>query len=222
MEIIRDIPVELGEAALSSRLKAVPGRGRPEPWRPLVSRARRLVKPRALLASATPSVKGNGQVELDGVVLSSPLLSRSLAGIGLAFPYVLTIGAELENAASSVGDLLDQYYLEEIGNLALESAMDWLRNHLGAAFRLDHVAELSPGSLPDWPLSQQAKLFLIFRGRERAIGVRLTESSLMIPRKSISGILFPSADRFVACQLCHRENCQGRKAPLIIPDPEVK
>jgi hypothetical protein len=44
--------------------------------------------------------------------------------------------------------------------------------------------------------------------------VRLTESMLMIPRKSVSGIFFPSEEGFVACQLCERENCPSRKAPF--------
>jgi hypothetical protein len=42
----------------------------------------------------------------------------------------------------------------------------------------------------------------------------LTDSLLMVPRKSISGILFPSEEGFVACQLCERERCPGRKAPF--------
>jgi hypothetical protein len=35
---------------------------------------------------------------------------------------------------------------------------------------------------------------------------------LMLPRKSISGILFPTEVTFFSCQLCPRERCEARKA----------
>ena len=49
-------------------------------------------------------------------------------------------------------------------------------------------------------------------------GVELTESFLMRPRKSISGIRFVSNEEFVNCKLCNRENCQGRRADF---DPHL-
>jgi len=42
--------------------------------------------------------------------------------------------------------------------------------------------------------------------------VILTESFLMMPRKSSSGIFFPTETPFFACQLCPREGCPARKA----------
>jgi hypothetical protein len=35
---------------------------------------------------------------------------------------------------------------------------------------------------------------------------------LMIPRKSISGICFPTEVTFLSCQLCPRKRCPSRKA----------
>ncbi len=115
-------------------------------------------------------------------------------------------------ATVAQGDLLKQYYLEEIANIALEQAADWLAAHLETRYGLGPLSNMSPGSLEDWPITEQAKLFSIFGDTEKLIGVRLTDSMLMVPRKSISGILFPSEEGFVACQLCERENCPGRKA----------
>jgi hypothetical protein len=71
---------------------------------------------------------------------------------------------------------------------------------------------MSPCSLEDWPITEQAKLFSLFGDTEKAIGVRLTERMLMLPRKSISGILFPSEEEFKACRLCPREKCPSRRA----------
>ena len=53
---------------------------------------------------------------------------------------------------------------------------------------------------------------------EALIGVRLTESCLMIPNKSLSGLLFPSEFGYENCAVCPREGCRGRRAPY---DPDV-
>jgi hypothetical protein len=92
-------------------------------------------------------------------------------------------------------------------------AAAWLAAQLEEQYGLGPLSSMSPGSLEDWPITEQTKLFSIFGDTERLIGVRLTDSMLMVPRKSISGILFPSEEGFVACQLCGRQRCPGRKAP---------
>jgi hypothetical protein len=45
-----------------------------------------------------------------------------------------------------------------------------------------------------------------------AIGVWLSDSLLMVPAKSVSGVRFPTEESFESCQLCSRENCPGRRA----------
>jgi hypothetical protein len=45
------------------------------------------------------------------------------------------------------------------------------------------------------------------------VGVRLTDSCLMMPTKSVSGIRFPTETSFESCQLCPRDDCPGRRAP---------
>jgi hypothetical protein len=64
----------------------------------------------------------------------------------------------------------------------------------------------------DWPIQQQRELFSFFQDVQATIGVRLTESLMMIPRKSVSGIIFPKEVTFTACQLCPREKCSSREA----------
>lgn len=71
---------------------------------------------------------------------------------------------------------------------------------------------MSPGSLADWPIEEERPLFSILKGVEVSIGVKLTENLLMIPRKSVSGIYFPTEVTFYSCQLCPRQPCEGRKA----------
>ena len=68
------------------------------------------------------------------------------------------------------------------------------------------------GAADIWPLTQQKELFSIFGNAEELIGVRLTSKYLMIPLKSVSGIIFQTETTFETCQLCPREDCIGRRA----------
>jgi len=151
-------------------------------------------------------------VIIDGIRFSSRILRRNLEKVGRVFPYVITIGAGLEQKADASKDLLEKYYLDQIGNIALSKARKHLEDCLRSKFALDGLSYMSPGSLADWPIQEQHPLFSILKGAEVSIGVRLTESLLMIPRKSVSGIYFPSEVTFYSCQLCPRQHCEGRKA----------
>ena len=77
---------------------------------------------------------------------------------------------------------------------------------------------MNPGSLEDWPIQQQTQVFELLGDPLRDVGVRLTDSFLMVPIKSVSGIRYPTETSFESCQLCPREKCTGRRAPY---DPEL-
>jgi hypothetical protein len=150
-------------------------------------------------------------VIIDGIRLKSLILRKNLEKVGRVFPYVITIGTRLEQKADASTDLLEKYYLDKIGNIALSEVRNHLEEHLRSRFALGGLSYMSPGSLEDWPIEEQRPLFSILKGAEVSIGVRLTESLLMIPRKSVSGIYFPTDVTFHSCQLCPRQNCEGRK-----------
>ncbi len=137
----------------------------------------------------------------------------------MVFPFLITIGDELEKAASAQSDLLRQYYLETIADLALSAAAEHLDGHIRRIFGLKMLGSMSPGSLEDWPLEEQKPLFALLGETEHRLGVRLTDSLLMLPRKSISGIFFPVEESFTTCRLCPRPQCQGRRAPF---EPELR
>jgi len=212
MEIIDKIPVILDPGEIAARLRFDSVRAGFESLDELIALAQSLIHPRAVYEVAYTGTKGEGTVEVAGVTFQSAILLKNLEPANKVFPYIITVGPELERAASAQGDLLKQYYLEEMANMALESAAGWLGSQLEARYGVTGLANMSPGSLEDWPITEQMKLFSIFGDTERSIGVRLADSMLMLPRKSISGILFPSEEGFVACQLCERERCPGRKA----------
>ena len=75
------------------------------------------------------------------------------------------------------------------------------------------TATMAPGSLSNWPLPQQRPLFDVLGDVQGIIGVELSDSFLMTPNKSVSGVRFPTEEGFASCQLCPREGCPNRRAP---------
>lgn len=208
METFGPIPVRLSADFVQKKLRA-PSRDAIET---LLAKALSLAEARAAFAVAYIEEKGADEVVIDGRRFKSRVLRKNLDAVGRVFPAVVTIGNRLEQAADQSTDLLEKYYLDAIGNLILAEARSRLIQHLCRRFALETLSWMSPGSLEDWPLEEQQPLFALLDGVQAAVGVQLTESLLMLPRKSVSGIFFPSETTFFSCRLCPRDRCEGRKA----------
>ena len=212
MEIIDRIPVKLEAGDIARRLHIRPDRAGSSHLEELIELARSLVGLRAVYDISYVGIKDTQSVEVSGVVFRSRVLRHNLDRAQKVFPFIMTIGPALEQTAASLGDLLKQYYLEEIANIVLEQGAAWLTDKLQGRWGFPRLSNLSPGSLEDWPITEQRQLFSLFGDAEKVIGVRLTDHFLMLPRKSISGILFPSEEGFTACLLCPRDDCPSRRA----------
>lgn len=207
MEILGPILVELDVDQVQKKIHA-PKRTDIED---MVALALSLAEPRAAFAAAYVDAKGADEVVIAGNRFRSRVLRKNLDDVGRVFPVVLTVGPRLEATADSA-DMLARYYLDMIANLILAEARHHLIRHLCKRFGVEKLSWMSPGSLQEWPLEQQRPLFALLPGVEDRLGVRLTDSCLMLPRKSVSGIYFPSESSFFSCRLCPRERCESRKA----------
>ena len=212
MEIIDHIPVKFEAGDIARRLRIRPDRAGSANLEEIIELAGSLVSLRAVYDISYVGAKDAGSVEVAGVVFRSRVLRHNLDGAQKVFPYIMTIGPALEKTAASLNDLLKQYYLEEMANIVLEQGAAWLTDKLQGRWGFPLLSNMSPGSLEDWPITEQRQLFSLFGDTEKVIGVRLTGHFLMLPRKSISGILFPSEEGFTACQLCPRDICPSRRA----------
>lgn len=211
MEILDAIPLDLDAESMGERLH-VKRTGSWGTFRAALEIAIASVNAKAGFAIAYVDERIDHQIVIGGVSFESRVLSKNLEHVGRVFPYVVTIGPALEERSDTAKDLLTKYYLDAIGNMALLQARKYLENQLRSKYALDRLSFMSPGSLEDWPIEQQESLFALLNGVERSVGVKLTGHFLMIPRKSVSGVFFPTESRFYSCQLCPRERCVGRKA----------
>ena len=134
----------------------------------------------------------------------------------LAF-FICTAGEEVtlrSRMHMKSGNMLEGYIADITGTLLVEGAMDIiygrLKEELGQA-GLKMTNRYSPGYC-DWNVAEQNKLFSFFP--MGFCGVTLSESSLMIPLKSISGVIGIGRDvkfsQFV-CSDCDDVNCIYRK-----------
>lgn len=180
----------------------------------LLDGAKPLISARAAYGIAYIDKREERGVVIGGIRFVSQVLRKNLDKVGRVFPYVVTIGPDLEKKSETYADFLDRYYLDVIGNVAVTKARKVFEDHLRSTFALGGLSYMSPGSLGDWPVEEEGPLFTLLGEVEKGLGVRLTESFLMIPRKSVSGIYFPTEVTFHSCQLCPREHCEGRRAPF--------
>ncbi len=211
--IIDDIPFTADRAALAQRLRIAEGSEHARELDRLVAAAESAARPKALYKLGFIDERGADYVVIDGTTFKSRVLSVNLAQAHRAFIYIATCGGEIEQWARAFDDLLHRYWADAIQESALRSAARALHRSLVDRYRPGKTATMAPGSLSEWPLSEQRSLFESLGNVGEAIGVRLSDSMLMIPAKSVSGIRFPTTESFESCQLCPRMNCPGRRAP---------
>jgi len=178
--------------------------------------ALKVAVPAAVYCAVKPDFK-DGKVYINGAEFSDRFVYEKLMGCEVVVPYAATCGAEINRWSKGYTDFFEQFIADTIKQLCLNIIRDKLYDEvkLGVFKEAKHVPHLNPGSLNEFPITGQIPLFEAIGGVKEDIGIELTDSMLMEPNKSISGIMFASDKAFESCQLCPRENCEGRRAPFI-------
>ena len=205
---------QIDAPALASRLHVRAGSDAARELEMLIREAEGVARPKAIYRVAAITGRDETGVEIEGVRMSSRVLTVNLENAYRVFAYVATCGQELDAWASTMDDLLRQFWGEAIKEVVLRSATRYLNTHLNDRFQLGKTSTMNPGSLLDWPLREQRPLFSLLGDPESSIGVSLASSYLMLPNKSVSGLRFPVETTFESCQLCNMQDCPGRRAPF--------
>ncbi len=216
--VLDAIPFNLDAAKLAAGIH-LPGEDAElrQAWETLVRNVTRIARPKAIYRDCTVDAVTGDTVVVEGVPLESRVLAGQIGERRRLFAYCATCGTEtavLEDAL----EVLERFWLEELRLSLLRQAIAYLHREIRRRYRIPRLAGMAPGSgdADVWPLTEQPKLFTrLLEGRATEnIGVVLTESLLMLPYKSSSGVLFAAEHDFATCQLCHRENCPNRRAPF--------
>jgi hypothetical protein len=178
----------------------------------LLADAAAIARPKAACRLASVE-HTNDAVRVDGLLLQSRVVQVNLQDCRRVFPFMATCGTELEAWSQTFKDTLSSFWADTLNMLALGIALCALENHLKERFGTGVTSTMNPGSLADWPLAEQHKIFSLLGDACTKIGVRLTENTMMVPVKSVSGLMYESGEKFYNCQLCPRKKCPGRRAP---------
>jgi hypothetical protein len=152
-----------------------------------------------------------GVVLENGIVLNGSLFNSILKSAREIAAVVCTIGRRLEERVayfSAQKDSLRALLLDGIGSAAADSLVqkvcDVMR-HEASSIGYQASSRISPGT-PGFPISEQWKLFQLVPGEQ--IGVHLSSSLLMIPRKSVSTIIGigPNMPIWTEAERCNRCN----------------
>ncbi len=131
--------------------------------------------------------------------------------------FLCTAGALFSDEAHALnaqGEFLEAYIIDAIGSLTVERAMDNIHKALEveqAERGMKITNRYSPGYC-NWPLKDQRPLFA-FVG-ENPTGIALSESCLMHPIKSVSGVIgigTKARRRAYGCVICQNKTCIYRR-----------
>jgi hypothetical protein len=157
------------------------------------------------------TISFGGVVLENGIVLNGSLFNSILKSAKKLAAVVCTIGPRLEERVtyfSAQKDPLRALLLDGIGSAAVDSlvqkACDVIR-HEASSLGYQASSRISPG-IPGLPISEQWKVFRLVPGEQ--IGVHLSSSLLMIPRKSVSTLIgigpdMPTWTEVERCNWCN-------------------
>ncbi len=130
--------------------------------------------------------------------------------------FVCTIGEIMEKWSAklfSYGDAVAGYFVDTIASVVAESAADHLHLHIEKEMRshaLQVTNRYSPGYC-GWSVAEQQQLFSLLP--PGFCNITLTDSSLMMPQKSVSGIIGIGVDvekEPYSCEKCKKTSCTYR------------
>lgn len=145
------------------------------------------------------------------------IILRQLRGSEAFALFICTSGLEFETYQQRLkeqGDMVRVFMADALGSVIAEKCADQMEKALQESIDKlgwKHTNRFSPGYC-GWHVSQQQLLFPLFQGH--TCGVKLTDSSLMIPIKSVSGIIgLGKKVRKLeyTCGLCDFKQCYKRK-----------
>ena len=181
----------------------------------MIAEAEEIADPKVLFGVC--GIEDGEPIKVGDVAIDSALVKEKLSPLNRCFPYIASCSKELNEWAKQYdGDPIAEYWADEIKQIYLQKIMKEIKPYLTEHYHIvGHAPALNPGSIAAWPISGQEPLFAVLGGREfvkEQVGVLYTDSFLMVPNKSVSGIVFESEVFYENCQHCPIDGCPNRRA----------
>jgi len=169
-----------------------------------------------LLDVSKPTDKKTGLIVNNTFFSIDKIVTSQLKNSEQAAIFLCTIGPAMENWSSRLmreGDPTKSYFVNTIASVTVEAVTNVLHDFIGEQMRqrgLNITNRYSPGYC-NWSVAEQHLLFSMLP--KNFCGVTLTDTALMIPIKSISGIIGVGASvkrKDYLCDTCGVKDCTYR------------
>lgn len=185
----------------------------------MIAECREIMAPKGgfVLLNALPGSKPE-EIAVPGMnFLTGKTIKKMLKGAKHYAFFMATAGPGPERLAKTLikeGQYLEGYIVDLIASTLAEAAAQYVHDHLKEILAREGnkiTNRYSPGYC-GWQVEEQQKLFSLFP--EGSCGIILSESSLMFPIKSVSGLVGAGPEvnfRDYTCELCSMKDCAFRK-----------
>ncbi len=184
-----------------------------------IQSASQLIEPQYSYVIRDVERVAEARVFLGDVIFESPIIAQLMRLCQKAAIFAVTIGGSLERKVRQLaeeGRGLEAAIVDAVGSDAAEKAAAAVQNRVREIASVQGLGisnRFSPGYC-DWDISQQKTVFRALNGR--STGITLTDSCLMVPRKSVSGVIGMGTDAseleiWSPCKSCKQGNCPGRR-----------
>ncbi len=191
-KVITEIPFVIDLEVLNEKMKLRNNKRMLETLEDLIKQAEAVAKPKGIYIEALIEECEEDYIVIGGTKFNSKNLAENVKGVNKVFPYVITSGVEVEELTKEIDDLLDQFLFDGIKTEILLCATNFISQEIKSKYGYKEITYEIPGSLEGWDMIEQRELFALFGDVEGSIGVKLSDSNLMYPSKSVSGIYFGS------------------------------
>lgn len=211
--LISGIPFHLELEKIAEKFRISPESDEFHILNDVIKKSERIGVPKAVYKIGYIENRTEDSVIINGTEFKSRVLRVNFENTERVFLYVITCGREIDDWSKLYNDPFFNYILDYVKETVLGCAVNFFFNYIKETYKLKKFSKMAPGSLMDWPIEQQKQLFDTIGNVEKTAGVILTDSFLMVPSKSVSGVIFPTEITFESCMLCPREKCPSRRAP---------
>jgi len=161
---------------------------------------------------------GKEQLQLGGeTFFTGAIIAHAMKEADYYALFTVTIGEGFDDYVAALkqeDDILLSFVADVLGSILAETTVSLLMDTLKRKAEQKGMKisnNYSPGYC-SWHLSEQQKLFRFFP--ENSTGIRLTDSCLMLPVKSVSGIVAIGREvkkRPYGCDICNMSSCIKNK-----------
>jgi len=188
----------------------------------LIDRSTPLLTPRVVITEKKiQDANEENLVISPGVRLRSRKMSRTMRSCDRIKVFVATIGPKVEKEIRRLTEenkVSDASILDAIASVAVENTVEKVQSRIEDGLAKEGkrtTLRFSPGYC-DWNIREQEKVFSVINGD--TIDVSLTDTCLMKPRKSVSGVFGVGNEEDLKkrnmnpCLMCGMKRCIARRA----------